>query len=1153
MLQLDCSEPKMSSKEAIEALAKTAVKVIRGDVIGTAFGFYDAYKAYVPKDPSREQMAFLFWQAAFFLAVTDALTRNRLARMTDEKVIGHNTAWLLKTVFDPSDPGEFELSHVVDPTEWGLYREKLRARFPDFVASLEEAHSGFTDDELMHQLDISLRASLQKVWTESRFADFQLYIASLRDDPVYESLMRRRQWQQHYAWIEDKLSGSTLFGQEDGSGVTVRSVYTPLRCAWEIVEDLPVEDRDLVAQDTGQDPSAQRKRIVHVDHAEQALKSWVYSVAGSGSTDTLRVIAGGPGSGKTTLVQMLASELAQEGLVNVCFIELQHFVFNGDLRSSITSEMKLVRDGVGVGGDPVQWQDSDDARPLLFIFDGLDEFVGGKGVKRGIAHEFFENVREFLRTLNRGKARVLAILTGRHGSVSDAMDSKGTDTHALLEVMPLTPLQEHAFFRARPGRFALQEIIDPNELLNCDHRKLFWENWCKGSGQENMQSPGALEVKELDDFTGEPLLFYLLVLTGYAMDPRQVIENKNDIYQSIFQEVYERDFAKRDEREDELISQDQFFLLMECLGIAVWQGGGRVGSEEAFKTILDWHTGLEASNFASLSASSLNNVALQFYTRHTGDGSEPGFEFIHKSFGEYLAGRALLRIGEALSALNRKKDEIALQWVTCTGPAHVSLEILEFLVLEMARRPPDQLKGLIKRLSKQVSWAVENGMPAHLLPDIGTWQDAETRQRNATGALLAVLNAAYRVRRSKGECPPIRVKWTDEFSARRFLERLHLASPYHRAFRQLLSGIDFAVKGKTGEESTPPYLRTMLLIRTDLQGACLRHARLFETSLAEADLTGADLESADLRGAILQAAHLQETNLANAHLEKANAAFAVLRDANLKNAILRKADLSFAVLKGADLQGTDLEDAVLSRADLQGANLTKTKLRGANLSHAKLQGADLKHQKLRDVNLQGAQLNKADLFEANLQELFMYSADLREAHLHRAKLQEANLRSADLRAADLRDADCQESDLSDAKLKSANLKGAKLKRANLARANLEDTNLQQAILSDASLQNVNARNADLREANLQLADLHGVDLQGADVGEASFDLANLSSTNLADAKNLSQHQLESAFGDRVTAASLPEGLQAPDHWANEALDGFEAHAAWSRWKTRLFT
>ncbi|MCW5317397.1 pentapeptide repeat-containing protein [Nostoc sp. KVJ3] len=217
----------------------------------------------------------------------------------------------------------------------------------------------------------------------------------------------------------------------------------------------------------------------------------------------------------------------------------------------------------------------------------------------------------------------------------------------------------------------------------------------------------------------------------------------------------------------------------------------------------------------------------------------------------------------------------------------------------------------------------------------------------------------------------------------------------------------------------------------------------------------------------------------------------------------------------------------------QRLDLCNIDIRGADLREAKLQKADL-----REANLQGAELTKAnlqgaDIFGANLQE-----ANLRQANLEGAKLIGINLRKANLEFANLQGADLILANLQEVFLRESNLQGANLRQSNLRGANLNGSNLREVFLEKANLEEVFLMRANLREAffekaNLQKAFLMGANLQGADLTEANLQEAIIREANLQGAilrgvKNLEQHQIELAKGDRTTI--LPENLQFPECW-----------------------
>lgn len=100
----------------------------------------------------------------------------------------------------------------------------------------------------------------------------------------------------------------------------------------------------------------------------------------------------------------------------------------------------------------------------------------------------------------------------------------------------------------------------------------------------------------------------------------------------------------------------------------------------------------------------------------------------------------------------------------------------------------------------------------------------------------------------------------------------------------------------------------------------------------------------------------------------------------------------------------------------------------------------------------------------------------------------------------------------------AQLRHASLHFATLSGANLEMANLSGADLSDARLDGANLSGADLCDARLERADFTGAKLGGT----------NLAGASLKDARNLTQGQIDEAFGDALTL--LPPYLVRPEGW-----------------------
>jgi uncharacterized protein YjbI with pentapeptide repeats len=221
-----------------------------------------------------------------------------------------------------------------------------------------------------------------------------------------------------------------------------------------------------------------------------------------------------------------------------------------------------------------------------------------------------------------------------------------------------------------------------------------------------------------------------------------------------------------------------------------------------------------------------------------------------------------------------------------------------------------------------------------------------------------------------------------------------------------------------------------------------------------------------------------------------------------------------------------------------------------------LAGADLRGVDFHGAQLSGATLELADLscseenICANLQEAHFDFANLQGANLWYANLKEVNLGSANLKEADLENANLQGANLDSANLKEANLRYTNLKEANLGYANLNEVNLEFANLREADLWYANLKKADLgyanlKEANLWYANLKEANLWETDTSDASFSSASLVSADLSTAINLTQAQINLAYGDATT--KLPAGLKRPHSWARETLTRGETNSRWQVW------
>jgi uncharacterized protein YjbI with pentapeptide repeats len=141
-----------------------------------------------------------------------------------------------------------------------------------------------------------------------------------------------------------------------------------------------------------------------------------------------------------------------------------------------------------------------------------------------------------------------------------------------------------------------------------------------------------------------------------------------------------------------------------------------------------------------------------------------------------------------------------------------------------------------------------------------------------------------------------------------------------------------------GFQITKPNFDHIDFRRADLSGSTLGGS-----------LIGADFASSNLNGAVLALATLFEANFQDTVAIEADFRLSKLRGANFRHAVLQS-----AIFGMADLRDVGFEGAVLTAASLEDATLF-----GANLSGAVLKGANLARAKLGDTNFGDNDLSEA--------------------------------------------------------------------------------------------------------------------------------------------------------------------------------------------------
>jgi hypothetical protein len=707
-------------------------------------------------------------------------------------------------------------------------------------------------------------------------------------------------WLRHANWVRGLFSRQHIFSPNDDEQIPLSNVYLRQRCYWFSESHLEVEGQTAL------------RRVANVDDLHSRCWEWIRSDV---KRDPIRVVAGGPGSGKSSFARAFASEVLGAGEHRVIFIPLQRLTLTSDLSASIGRYLQSVHNEVNVDGsaglpeNPFIWR-ATDASPILIVFDGLDELSYSDEASKMLARQFIFSVKNLMMLMNMEGPPICALILGRSSACEDALREADIGIEKMLHVAPLKPILIADFNVSIHDDGRLEGFLDPNGLCSIDQRVTYWKQWQKIKGIPNKEMPQSITDDRLSDLNLEPLLLHLLILSDFSESRwSDAVDNKNLVYENIFEKIYERN-KKKDLFTARNITKDDFFVLMECLGIAYWHGNGRTGSAEDFRKLRKNHANRE-KRFGQLESAELSSVALQIHTRRDALTGE-GFEFVHKSFGEYLTGRALLwagiRAARELTS-NADSEDIAPRWSQLVGPSEMSIPVLEFVKnearLASKKMSAAELVSVKNELERFMSWVLKEGMPVHRLDGTFSYRNLETRQRCAETALFCTLNAvacALPAPTRNSENPSmIHLGWHRPDSAAHMLHRLSATSK--GPVVQSLSRIDFS------------------------------NQDLGALDLHEADLSYSDFQGASFRGGIYYGSNMRHCNFERVSFFGVNLVHCDLSNANLERTDLRRANIRGAVFRGANLLEANMEktevggDRSTSPANFRGAkNLTQDQI-----------------------------------------------------------------------------------------------------------------------------------------------------------------------------------------------------------------------------------
>ncbi|EKU96912.1 putative low-complexity protein [Leptolyngbya sp. PCC 7375] len=683
------------------------------------------------------------------------------------------------------------------------------------------------------------------------------------DTPFNKATERELSWIHYSAQLQKRVDESMFY-----EAFSLRQIYIPLRAYYE---------RKISDQD--------KERVV-VD-LEEMLINWITK---GNRDDTIRVISGGPGCGKSSFCRMFAARLVEQEHIPLLFIPLYQLDLKGDLVDAITDFTQKNN----LGNFPPNPLNSENSlKRLLLIFDGLDELTMQGEIATQVTQNFIQELYRKLLSFNTSEAKVLALISGRE-LVIQANSSWFRREGQTLYVLPYFQTHQEA---------TKYQYIDPQKLLKVDQRHIWWKTYAELKKLDYEGLPQDLNKESLIEITAQPLLNYLVALSYEqgSLDFSKT-SNLNAIYADLLKRVYQRDWEPYNHPTLGNIDEDNFVRILEEIAIACWHGNGRTSTaSEIKKRCVSNNLRQIIDIFQKNVQEGVTRLLTAFYFHQNSiQGSEPTFEFTHKSFGEYLTIRRIVRelrlIQKQLNQHREEQDigwdekECLRRWVVLCGAVSIDKYSLKFLRDEIHLQDKKDVCQWQETLSDLIRFMLWHGMPMERLDPRPTYLEETKQSRNAEEALLAALSCCSHytemLSKIKWPTPMIFMAWITKLQGQKTGAGRPIAL-------HCLNNLD---------------LSTCILDFCDLRGANLHRSSLEEASLDGANLHGSTLEQASLVGASLYRVRLDGAQLIGAKLNGAKLIGANLDGVNLDEATLDGTDLSGAIVVNVSLSRSNIRN-----------------------------------------------------------------------------------------------------------------------------------------------------------------------------------------------------------------------------------------------------
>lgn len=711
------------------------------------------------------------------------------------------------------------------------------------------------------------------------------------------------------------LAHERIFDEE----FTLKQIYVELNAYYEKREPRTEDEKKTY-----------KKRVVV--NLNEYINSWLESFDPDMS---LMLVSGGPGYGKSSYSKILVSKTAEQykelGIV-VMFVPLSQLNFKQTLKDSLEDFLLYNKYKITNPLSP----DSGKKR-ILLVFDGLDELSIPGLSSDQIANTFIKAVRDILYQINLNDTyKVQALITGRDAIIQTKINY--IKNNQILRLLPYYLSKEE------------QVNYENSGLFKKDLRDEWWKKYSQIKGMDYKGLPEQLKHDQYFEITREPLLLCLIALR-FVKNKEYIETNLSLLHKELFEHVYEKKWRSEGPKKEHFTLQE-FFFILEKIALTIWQNEKKT---------------ISLSEIKDLDINKID-VITSFYFRKI---DSEKYEFIHKTFSEYLTAKAIINAVKNItnnrlknikdSSSGYSQQKALTEWLKISGSNTIGLGIYKFILDEIKINESSDVETWQKIFFELLLTVINKHIPMYSI-GIEDFPQLLQQARNAEEGLLVIHSACFH-RTGKR----ITHTWDKEIGDKEesynynfsdFWQRIH--SIYRKEKKALIHEI-FA-----GLELNDCNLSMLNFSNTKLHTLELKHSAINNTncqfaSFINGNFLGAKFQDSNLHNATFTG---DKTILRRCNFNRANFSKVTIggKNIDLTGAQFIEANCTKSNFNKTILKNVDFSKSILCKANFIGAILDHTIFNTTNLSGVLFEGATLDgiefiNSDLRGTDFRGATLN----------------------------------------------------------------------------------------------------------------------------------------------------------------------------------------------------